>query len=116
MIECVIPPLLFVLVMEMIFRCTEVNTNEITCPSMKVFMDNITLVAESRSHIKQLVTRLQELIKWAARKIKPSKCLSLLIIKGNCREKKFSIDMNEIPSIRDKRVKSIGWLLQLPTA
>ena len=58
MMGCVISPLLFVLVMEMILHCAEVNTNEITCPSMKAFMDDVTLVAESKSHMEQLVTRL----------------------------------------------------------
>ena len=32
-------------------------------------MDDVTLVAESRSHMKQLVTHLQEVFKLAAMKI-----------------------------------------------
>ena len=40
--------LLFVLVMEMILRSADVNTNQITGPSMKVFMDDVTLIAVSR--------------------------------------------------------------------
>ena len=35
MMGCVISPLLFVLVMEMILRSADVNTNQITIPSMK---------------------------------------------------------------------------------
>ena len=83
MMGCVISPLLFVLVMEMILRSADVNTNQITGPSMKAFMDDITLIAESRSHMEQLVTRLQRLFKWAAMRIKPSKCRSLSLLKGN---------------------------------
>ena len=49
MMGCVISPLLFVLVMEMILRCAEVNTNEITGPRL----DNVIIIAESRSHLKQ---------------------------------------------------------------
>ena len=86
MMGCVISPLLFVLVMEMILGCTDVNKNQITGPSMKAFMDDVTLIAESRSHMEQLVTHLQELFKWAAMKIKPSKCQSLSFLKGNCKE------------------------------
>ena len=71
MIGWVISPLLFVLVMEMILRSADVNTNQITGPSMKAFIDDVSLIAESRSH---MVTSLQELFKWAAMKIKPSKC------------------------------------------
>ena len=85
---CVISPLLFVLVMEMILRSADVNTNQITGPSMKAFMDDVTLIAESKSHMEQLVTRLQELFKWAAMKIKPSKCRSLSLLKENCKENK----------------------------
>ena len=48
---------------------------------MKAFMDDVTLIAESRSHMEQLVTRLQELFKWAAMKINPSKCRSLSLLK-----------------------------------
>ena len=38
MIRCVISPLFFILVMEMILRSAEVNTNEITSPSMTAFI------------------------------------------------------------------------------
>ena len=62
---CVISPLLFLLVMEMILRSVDVNIT---------FMDDVTLGAESRSHMEHLVTRLQELFKGAVIKIKPSKC------------------------------------------
>ena len=62
--------------MEMILRSADVNTYQITGPSMKAFIDDVTLIAESRSHMEQLVTHLQELFKWAAIKIKPSKCRS----------------------------------------
>ena len=54
------------------------------------------------------MTRLQELFKWAAMKIKPSKCRSLLLLKGNCKEIKLSVSGNEIPTIREKSVKSLG--------
>ena len=91
MMDCVISPLLFVLLMEMILRSADVNTNQITGPSMKAFMDDVTLIAESRSHMEQLVTHLQELFKWAAMKIKPSKCQSSLLLKRNCKEIKFSV-------------------------
>ena len=61
MMGCVIFPLLLVLIMEMILRSTEVNINEVTGPSMKAFMDDLTLYAESRSNMEQPVTCLQEL-------------------------------------------------------
>ena len=81
---------------------------------MKAFMDDVTLIAESRSHMEQLVTRLKELFKWAAMKIKPSKCRSLSLLKGNCKEIKFSVRGNDIPSIREKSVKRLGCCYSLP--
>ena len=104
MMGCVISPLLFVLVMEMILRSADVNTNQITGPSMKAFMDDVTLIAESRSHMEQLVICLQEVFKWAAMKIKPSKCRSLSLLKGNCKE----------ITIHEKSVKILGCCYSLP--
>ena len=114
MMGCVISPLHFVLVMEMILRSADVNTNQITGPPMKAFMDDVTLIAESRSHMEQLVTRLQELFKWVTMKIKPSKFRSLSLLKGNCEEIKFSVSGNEITTIREKSVKSLGRCHSLP--
>ena len=67
----IISPLLLVLEMEMILRCSEGNSYEKTGSSMEAFMYDVTLVAESRSHIEQLLTCLQKLFKWAAMKIRP---------------------------------------------
>ena len=60
------------------FKTSDLIINEITDPSMKAFMDDVTVVAESRSHMEQLLTRLQDLFKWAAMKIKPSKFLQFI--------------------------------------
>ena len=116
MMGCVISSLLFVLVMEMILRNAKGNISEITGPSMKAFMDDVTILAESRSHMEQLVTCLQELFKWAAMIIKPSKCCSLSIIKGICEVIKFSVNESEIPTICKKSIKSFGCCSFLPLA
>ena len=60
MMGCVISLLLFVL---MILDSAKVNSNKITRPSTKAFMDDVTLIAESRSRIELLVTRLQAFFK-----------------------------------------------------
>ena len=113
MMGWVISPLLFALVMERILRSADVNTNQ-PGPSMKAFMDDVTLIAESRSHMKQLETRLRGLFKWAAVKIKPSKCRSLSLLKWNCKEIKFSVGGNKIPTIREKSGNSLGTGYSLP--
>ena len=114
MMGCVISPLLFVMVMEMILRSAEVITNKNIDPSMKAFMDDVTLVTESKSYMEQLLTRLQKLFKWAALKIKPSKCRSLSLMKGICKNMNFAVDGNSIPTILEKGVKSLGRCYSLP--
>ena len=52
MIRCVISPVLFVWVMEKILCSAEVNTHEISSSSMKAFTDDVSLVAEPRSHME----------------------------------------------------------------
>ena len=114
MMGCVISPLLFVLSMVMILRSADFNTNQITGPSMKAFIDDVTLIAESRADMEQLVTRPQEFFKSAAMKIKPLKCRRLSLLKGNCKAIKFSVSGNKTPPIREKSVKSLGRCYSLP--
>ena len=102
MMGCVISPLILVSVMEILLRSTKDTTSKKTVPSMKVFMDDVTVISESKSLLEKLLKRRQELFKWAVMKIKPSKSCSLSIMKGRCQEIKFAIDDNEIPIIRDK--------------
>ena len=78
---CVISPLIFVLVMEMLLHSTENTTSKETVLSMKAFMDDVTVISESKSHMEKLLKRLQELFKWAIMKIKPPESRSLFIIK-----------------------------------
>ena len=92
--------------MEMLLRSTEDTTSKKTIPSMKAFMDDVTVIAESKSHIEKLLKCLQEIFKWAVMNIKPSKCRSLSIIKRRCQEIKFAIDDNVIPTIRKKALKA----------
>ena len=114
MMGCFISPLIFVLVMEMLLHSTEYTTSKKTVPSMKVFMDDVSVISESKSHMEKLLERLQELFKWAEMKIKPSKSRSPSIIKRKCQEIKFAIDNNVIPTIREKSVKSLGRCYSLP--
>ena len=66
---CVIFPLIFVLVMEMLLRSKD-TTSKKTVPSMKAFMDDVRVISESKSHMEKLLKRLQELFKWAVMKVK----------------------------------------------
>ena len=103
MMGCVISPFIFVLVMVMLLRSTKYTTSKKTVPSMKAFMDDVTVISESKSYMEKLLKRLQELFKLAAMKVKPSKSRSLSIIKGKYQEIKFAINNNVIPTIREKK-------------
>ena len=70
MMGCVISPLIFVLVMEMLLHSTKDTTSKKTVPSMKAFMDDVTVISKSKSHMEKLLKRLQELFKWAVMKVK----------------------------------------------
>ena len=98
----------------MLLRSTKGTTSKKTVPSMKAFMDDVTVISESKSHMEKLLKRLQELFKRAVMKVKPSKSCSLSIIKGKCQEIKFSINNNVISTIREKSVKSPGRCYSLP--
>ena len=111
MMGCVISPLIFVLVMEMLLHSTKDTTNKKTVPSMKAFMDDVMVISESKSHMEKQLKHLQELFKWAVMKVKPSKSRSLSIIKGKCQEIKFAINNNVITTIR---IKSLGRCYSLP--
>ena len=100
--------------MEMLLRSTKDTTSKKTVPSMKAFMDDVTVISESKSYMEKLLKCLQELFKWTAMKVKPSKSRSLSIIKGRCQEIKFAINNNIIPTIRKKSVKSLGRCYSLP--
>ena len=63
---------------------------------MKAFMDDTTVISESKRQMEKLLKRLQELFKWAVLKIRSTKSRNLSIIKGRCQEIKFAIDHNVI--------------------
>ena len=83
MMVCIISPLIFVLVIEMLLHSTEDTISEKTVPSKKAFMDDMTVISTEITHEK-LRKCLQELFKWVVMKIKPFKNRSLSIIKGGC--------------------------------
>ena len=100
--------------MEMLLHSTVDITSKKTVPSMKAFMDDVTVISELKSHMEKLLKHLQKLFKWAGMKIKLSKSHSLSIIKGRYQEIKFAIEDNIIPTIRKKSVKSLGHCYSLP--
>ena len=111
---CTISPLLFVLAMEMIVRGaestaagTELPGGQVL-PPMKAFMDDITSLIRGKQDTEALLQRLDELIKWARMAFKPKKSRSLSLVKGRAAQTRFHIAGEQIPTLQEQPVKSLG--------
>ena len=74
----------------------------------RLFMDDITTTTETVPQTKYLLASLSEKLNWAGLRIKPEKCRSLVIIKGNIQKRDIKIDEKVITSIQDMPVKYLG--------
>ena len=116
MMGCVISALLFVMTMELILRGAENSTKGeqletgLVLPPSKAFMDDITTVIQSKAGTISMLDRLYELFSWARMKVKSKKSRSLSIVKGGIRQIHFTIGGDEIPTVKDQPVKSLGRL------
>ena len=117
---CVISPLLFVLVMELILRGAAnmskgVMKNEhLTLPLSRAFMDDITILVLSKITAYGLPQRYYDLFTWARMKAKPKKSQSLSLVRGSVRKIYFKSGGDKIPTVREKPVKSLGRLYSIP--
>ncbi|MDF4311585.1 hypothetical protein P3389_33845, partial [Vibrio parahaemolyticus] len=68
----------------------------------------MTLVTTIMTCTKRLQEKVNKNLKWASMKIKPSKSGSISIYREKLSDRKFVIDDEEIPTIREKPVKSLG--------
>ena len=74
----------------------------------RLFMDDITTTTGNLVQTKYLLEKLMEKLKWAGLDIKPVKCRSLVIIKGEISKKTPEINGTPITSITEKPVKYLG--------
>ena len=120
MMGCVISPLLFVMCMEIMLRAAtdtargEVTQNGLVLPPSKAFMDDITALIPSQVSAQELMDRFHELFTWARMKAKPKKSRSASIVRGKLQEIHFTIGGDQIPTIRENPVKSLGRLYAVP--
>ena len=106
---CTISVIWFVLVMEMILRsadCTE-EIAKIRSPK-KAFMDDIALLTQDQHVMQNVLSRLDELITWSRMRFKAKKSRSLTFSKGRQKQKRFNIAGEDIPTVKEKPVKSLG--------
>ena len=114
MAGCTVSPLAFTMAMEVIIRASkwvvggERLQNGMRLPPIRAYMDDMTLLTTTVPCTKRLLDRVNKNLKWASMKIKPSKSRSISIYRGKVSDRKFAIDDEEIPTIREKSVKSLG--------
>ncbi len=75
---------------------------------IRAYTDDKTLLTTTVPCMKRVLERLNKNLKWASMKIKPSKSRSISISRGKLSDRKFVVDEEEIPIIREKSLKSLG--------
>lgn len=114
---CVISPILFVMVMEVVLRGLHpeqrVQDGEV---KIRAFMDDLTVIQVTEDGVKTVLSRLSELILWTGMSFKARKSRSLSLKSGKVVRKVFSIAGEAIPTVRDEKVKSLGRWYSMPVS
>ena len=106
---CTISVIWFILVMEMLLRSADCSEEEAKVRSpKKAFMDDVTLLTKDVDTMERVLTRLDELITWSRMKFKAKKSRSLTIQKGRQKQQKFTIAGEQMPTVKEQPVKSLG--------
>jgi hypothetical protein len=111
---CTVSPILFVLAMEVIIRAAEKAGPGVTfkdgeeLPPIRAFMDDLTLLNPSKEAVVAILAKLEELMDWARMKFKTKKSRSLVLKKGKLVHAHFMLCGEEIPTIQEQPVKSLG--------
>ncbi len=114
MAGCTISPLAFTMAMELIIQASrwvvggERLKSGLQLPPIRAYMDDMTTITTTNACTKRLLYKLQGNIRWARMEIKPSKCRSISIIKGQIVNERFCINDEPIPTILEKPIKSLG--------
>ena len=103
---CTISVILFVLVMELLLRAS--NTNSASIPKLRAFMDDIAVKTTEQKLMREVLRRLDELINWSDMKFKAKKSRSITLIKGKQSEVRYVIGGENIPTVKEEPVKSLG--------
>ena len=104
---CTISVELFILVMETMLRSADIEV-VVMKPTLKAFMDDITVLPKCEEDANRVLRRLDELITWTRMKFKAKKSRSSTIIKGKVKEMHYRIAAERIPSVKEEPVKSLG--------
>ena len=111
---CTLSVVLFALTMTMLVMTVKDETKgpktasgqrQVSC---RLFMDDIATTAETTVQTKYLLQRLATTLNWAGLSVKPEKCRSMVIFKGQISTRTVDIDGKPITSITEKPVKYLG--------
>ncbi|KAI4876470.1 hypothetical protein NFI96_017397 [Prochilodus magdalenae] len=112
---CTISVILFALAMNMLVKAAEtecrgpLSKSGIRQPPIRAFMDDLTVTTTSVPGCRWILQGLEKLISWARMSFKPSKSRSMVLKRGKVVDKfRFVVDGEEIPSITEKPVMSLG--------
>ncbi|XP_078679452.1 uncharacterized protein LOC144915086 [Branchiostoma floridae x Branchiostoma belcheri] len=111
---CAISPILFVLAMEVMTRSAERMGPGVSLegseelPSIRAFMDDLTLLNPNTTASQRILDRLDELMVWARMKFKTKKSRSLVLKQGTLTDYHFNLSGEQIPTIQEQPVKSLG--------
>lgn len=114
MAGCTISPLAFTMAMEVIIRASkwvvggQWADSGLRLPPLRAYMDDITTLTTTVPCTRRLLGKLEENIRWARMKIKPSKSRSISLVKGVLSDLKFFIGDDPIPTVSEQPVKSLG--------
>ena len=112
---CTISVVLFVMAFNLLIKTAQSEcrgpTTRSGChqPSIRVFMDDITVTTERAVGARWILKMLERLVEWSKMKFKARKSRSVVISKGKVQENyQFRIQGEEIPSLRDQPIKCLG--------
>ena len=111
---CTLSVILFTLAMTMLVASAKRETKGPRTESgqqqenARLFMDDITTATENLVQTKHLLDNLARKFEWGGLEVKPVKCRSLVLIKGEMSKRTPEINGHVISSIADKPVKYLG--------
>uniref|UniRef100_A0A3B1K6T8 Reverse transcriptase domain-containing protein n=1 Tax=Astyanax mexicanus TaxID=7994 RepID=A0A3B1K6T8_ASTMX len=114
MAGCTISLLAFTMAMEVIIRASkwvvggERLHDGTRLPPVRAFMDDMTTLTTTVPCTRRLLGKLNDNLRLARMKVKPSKSRSVSIVKGKLIQERFMMEGEVIPSILEKPIKSLG--------
>lgn len=85
-----------------------ISKSRVRQPSIRAFMDDLTLTTTSVSGARWILQGLEKLMSWAQMSFKPAKSRSLVLNRGRVTDKFcFRLGENLIPSVTEIPVKSL---------